>query len=116
MTSKSAQHAFQLRYSELEKESMRIVECEARKILRDHNNLDEFIMGMGVWFFTEKRVGQDSVILNNHYKYILSSALAEFIFEWDQHLKITGEAIRFTAYGEIVRNWSQGMFRENSNE
>ena len=80
------------------------VERMARAILQKHGNLDEFIMGMGTWFFSIK----DKRYPNNHLSGIdraYLKPLDNFISEWDDFLKITGEPMRFTAFGKRVTNW-----------
>jgi len=70
----------------------------ARDILRKHKNLDEFIMAMGGWFFTEHGdVKHDKLCYMKH--------LDDFITEWDEFLKITGSPMRFTASGKVRRDW-----------
>lgn len=75
------------------------VKVQARKILQKHNNLDEFIMGMGTWFFTYTNGEQVSPDL----KYL--KPLSDFIYDYDQALKITGNPVRFTAYGANITDW-----------
>ena len=74
------------------------VEELARKILRGHKNLDEFIIAKGGWMYTDKN-GND--IDDKPYM----RELSEFIDEWDNYLKITGNPMRFTADGPVVTNW-----------
>lgn len=94
----------------------RFVEQEARTILRQHPNLNEFVMGMGHAFFTRKIGSRDStgVVVTEDFDviqeddaphYIKNSPLMRFIEEWDTDLCITGEPMRFTANGRVVRNW-----------
>lgn len=87
------------------------VEEQARAILKKHPNLHEFVMAMGGWFFTVKKSQHGSLlpgehaVLHDNPSYIKNSRLANFIAEWDEYLKITGEPMRFTADGPTVRNW-----------
>lgn len=87
------------------------VEEQARAILKKHPNLHEFVMAMGSWFFTTKRskdrtlLPGEHAVLHDEPSYIKNSRLASFIAEWDEYLKITGEPMRFTADGPVVRNW-----------
>jgi len=92
------------------------VEQEARKILVEHPELNEFIMAMGFWYFTWKVGATDQngivredymshVILDGDVKFIDDSDLAEFMAEWDDILKITGEPMRFTAKGKLRKDW-----------
>jgi len=83
-------------YSHAETIALEILEKRARKILRQHPNLKEFVMGMGMASF------------GDHKGEVVEAAYMEpvfsFLFEWDS-LKLTGEAMRFTADGPVVRNW-----------
>lgn len=83
------------------------VEQEARAILRGHSNLHEFIMGMGIWCFTLVKAdgSDDHPTINDEPRYVSHSRLARFISKWDEYLKITGEPMRFTADGPVVREW-----------
>jgi hypothetical protein len=87
------------------------VEEQARAILRKHPSLHEFTMAMGTWFFTVKRSKDRSLLPGEHAvlhdppSYIKNSRLASFILKWDEYLKITGEPMRFTADGPVVRDW-----------
>lgn len=85
--------------------ALREVKKRARKILRDHPALDEFVMAMGGAFFTTKtREKERSVILvlddRAYFK-----PLDDFLCEWDRSLKLTGHPMRFTAHGKIVTDW-----------
>lgn len=84
-----------------------LVEQEARRILRKHLNLHEFVMGMGSWFFTLKKGDStdEHPFVYDEPRYIAKSKLARFISKWDEYLKITGEPMRFTADGPTVREW-----------
>lgn len=75
------------------------VEEMARDILKKHPNLGEFIMGMGTWTFTF--ANGDTVY--DEMKYM--KKLSDFISEWDEYLKLTGEPMRFTANGRKVTDW-----------
>lgn len=94
------------------------VEQIARQILVEHKELDEFIMAMGIYFFTyksKKRKGQHlsshTQKMNKNWQYYYEDSepflkpLNDFISEWDNCLKITGNAMRFTATGVKVTNW-----------
>jgi hypothetical protein len=72
----------------------------ARKILRAHKNLDEIIMAMGVWHFTDK---SDNILMPNDRKYF--APLRNFIVEWDPYFGLSGLSMRFTATGKIKRDW-----------
>lgn len=73
----------------------------ARKILRANADLKEFIMGMGVWSFSSHD-GTHNILDNDEERL---NELSDFIDEWDSEIHITGEPMRFTAFGKIIRNW-----------
>lgn len=75
---------------------------EARSILKADPMLDEFIIGMGTWFFTTKGKVE---ILDESDAPIGQTLLADFLCTWDQYLRVTGNPMRFTATGEIRRDW-----------
>lgn len=79
--------------------AMQLIEQRARRILVTHPNLDEFIMGMGSWFFTRK--GGEIIVDPLGYM----KPISDIIDEWDAYLKLTGEPMRFTAEGETVTDW-----------
>jgi len=74
---------------------------KARRILQQHSNLDEFIMGMGRWMFTEK--GKPGHLSDGERAYF--HPLEIFLKQWDNELKITGCPVRFTAKGKAVYDW-----------
>lgn len=87
-------------------DALALIELRARKVLSLHNNLDEFVMAMGGWIFT--RHGSDDNISDIELSYIPAYArsFAEMMREFeDMELKVTGEPMRFTAKGPIVRMW-----------
>lgn len=102
-------------YKEAENLASEFVEAQARAILRKHPHLHEFVMAMGTWFFTKRKSrdrsllpGEHAIISPTDYgapKYIAEGRLARFVYEWDEYLKITGEPMRFTADGPVVREW-----------
>lgn len=98
-------------YKKADKLAIKIVEQLARKILRNDPELKEFTMAMGVYFFTDFNdeivdVLERRMNTNYNYDYFPSKPsfkpLIDFIDEWDDVFKITGEAMRFTAYGEVI--------------
>lgn len=83
-----------------------LIEKRARKILVAHSNLDEFVMAMGGWLFT--RHGNDDSISDIELSHIPSyvRSFANMMNEFsDLELKVTGEPMRFTATGPVVRDW-----------
>lgn len=87
-------------YNKAVSDALEIVESRAREILCKHSNLDEFIMGMGVWFFT----GKDKEHFDDRDLAYLKP-FAELFYEWDEYLKLTGKPMRFTAYGKKRTDW-----------
>lgn len=80
-----------------------IIEIErlAREILMKHQNLDEFIMGMGAVIFTIKN--EDISIDPWNRKYM--HKLAKFLDEWNSTFHFTGDPMRFTAAGKKITDW-----------
>jgi hypothetical protein len=77
------------------------VEKEARKILREHSHLEEFVMAMGSWCFWTTDGGQ----VDNYYDFKYLKPLVDIFEEWDEYLKLTGTPMRFTANGKKVTYW-----------
>ena len=82
----------------MEKEALDFIEQEARKILKTQKALNEFVMGMGVVFFTLTESSK-TVGLNER---IYSEYLDDFINRWDGILHLTGNPMRFTASGPKI--------------
>ena len=76
------------------------VERLARQILANHSNLHEFVMGMGGAIFITK---DDDNLGTEDRAYM--KPLNDLLMEWDDYLKLTGEPMRFTVDGPIVREW-----------
>ncbi len=101
-------------------EALRLVEKEARRILAENPNLDEFVIGMGRWFFTY-RVGitvrspddyEDILIDDNNDIVCRGDAIFDvfdtldtFIGKYDDLLHVTGGTMRFTATGPKKTTW-----------
>lgn len=92
----------------------------ARKILKKYPHLDEFVIAMGTCFFTLKdkfgSVYDNHISMREQYMkkdysygtrltYQYFKPLDEFISEWNEIFKLTGEGIRFKAEGEIITDW-----------
>jgi hypothetical protein len=77
------------------------IEWAARDILRKHANLGEFVMAMGVATFTDRQTG-DTIELGSR---AYMATLDGFIGRWDNCLKLTGNPMRFTAYGPTITDW-----------
>ncbi len=95
--------------------ALKEVERLARQVLKDHPELDEFIMCMGSYFFTVKN-SEENILpytekMNISWNYYSEDTfpylkpINDFIGKWDNYLKLTGEPMRFTAKGKIVKNW-----------
>lgn len=87
--------------------ALKLIESRARKILAAHHNLDEFVMAMGGWLFTQRN-GENKISDCDDRQYIPSYALpfARMMDAFDRlELKVTGEPMRFTARGPVVREW-----------
>jgi len=79
--------------------AIELVESEARKILRSHTNLNEFIMGMGSAFFTDKNGNID----NWKYKYL--QEFSDFVDDLDEKFKVSGCLMRFTVNSKAQHDW-----------
>jgi hypothetical protein len=90
-----------------------LVEAQARAILRRHPALDEFVMGMGMWFFTYKVGARDrcgirlTADMNRclHEPRAYMRPLLDILDELNDDLKLTGEPMRFTAEGPVIHDW-----------
>jgi len=96
-------------YHECREEALNELIRKARSVLSNNDDLDEFIMVMGSYFFTSKRMYDESNPMGKRGNIILDDykpkRIENFISKWDDVLKLTGEGIRFKAKGEIVRDW-----------
>jgi hypothetical protein len=86
--------------AECERLALDYVEQTARRILRTLPHLDEFVMGMGGAMFSTT-VGENLGLEERAY----FRPLCNFLFHWDDTLKLTGIPMRFTAYGPKVSDW-----------
>lgn len=86
--------------------ALTLIETRARKILAAHSNLDEFVMGMGGWLFTKKD-SEDNI--SDVYRERIPAYAKPFLEMMDEfndiELKVTGEPMRFTATGAVVKMW-----------
>lgn len=86
--------------------ALALIESKARKILSENPVLDEFVMAMGGWLFTRK-YGRDDI--STVYRERIPSYAMPFTRMMDEfdalELKVTGEPMRFTATGPVVREW-----------
>lgn len=79
-----------------------LIEMKARKLLQAHN-LNEFVMAMGGWLFTRKDSLDD---ISSDCLPAYARPFARMMDEFDHmEMKVTGEPMRFTANGPVIRNW-----------
>lgn len=111
---KSADDCLQTKLDEMDAIAIGEVERLARKILSEHTNLKEFVMGMGGYFFvynngehltpiSEKMNSNWTYDHVDTYKYL--KPLNSFMAKWNHILKITGYPMRFTKDGEVINDW-----------
>lgn len=81
----------------------RYVEQLARDVLASYPELDEFVKGMGTWFFSVKGDIKYFEDFDKPTKELIE--LDDFICEWDNVYRMTGSPVRFTAKGKRVTNW-----------
>lgn len=80
----------------------------ARKILRDHPKFTKFTMAMGIYGFNFTAPGareSTSWPLECSIVPMYMRRLVKFISHWDDVLKLTGDAVTFSATGPIIRRW-----------
>ncbi len=89
-------------YNAARREAVRKMIRLARKFLLSHPDYDEFVCCMGSCFFTHIRTER-----NDRLDEIRRGArnLTNLMNQWDDYLKLTGEGVRFTARGRIIRRW-----------
>lgn len=86
--------------------ALTLIEHKARKILASHPSLDEFVMCMGGWLFTRKNSNDDISDIDRSRVPSFARTFMEMMDEFhDMELKVTGEPMRFTAAGPVVRMW-----------
>lgn len=86
--------------------ALSLIERQARKILVAHPSLDEFVMAMGGWLFTRRDIQDDISTVYREYIPAYAMPFTRMMDEFDRlELKVTGEPMRFTARGPIVREW-----------
>jgi len=86
--------------------ALTLIERRARAILAAHANLDEFVMGMGTWIFTKRDSEDDISTVYREYIPAYAMPFTRMMDEFDDlELKVTGESMRFTAGGPVVREW-----------
>lgn len=78
------------------------VERRARKLLKSSNNITSFTMAMGTFFITDKNNKVMWQWQMREYKGFRD--IEEFIIK-NEELKLTGEAMSFTAFGPKITQW-----------
>ena len=93
-------------YQAAETVALKLIEQRARKILKEHPKLKEFVMCMGSAQFTLKNrdVFDSYSTYDDTYPRYLNPVF-DLIDEWDRYLKLTGTPMRFTADGPKITNW-----------
>lgn len=86
-------------YTEAYHIALSLIEKEARKIMRKHLNIHEFVMAMGGWDFWY----HDGNPVPEDLKYL--EPVRRIFDEWDSYLKLTGTPMRFTAEGPVRTDW-----------
>ena len=79
------------------------VDAAARELLDKHDDLDEFAMGMGTWFFVDK--SNNIIHSEDEPDYIANSDLAEFISVWDEYIGITGNPMKIRRGQPTLTEW-----------
>ena len=85
-------------YSEAFGLAITLIEAEARKILFDDPALNEFVMAMGGCFFTTTTQILEEDDIDCEEFFVLVNNLNE-------QFNIMGYPMRFTATGEVIRDW-----------
>lgn len=79
------------------------IERIGRIELNNNPNLDEFIMGMGSYFFTTHK--NDTNIRGNTITNYKSKGIDEIINKYDDEFNLTGEGMRFTKDSKVTTDW-----------
>lgn len=99
------------KYLQAEALALEELELRARRILSNHPNLKEFVMGMGSASFTLHKPqyfskdGPLEDMINWYTEVKYAAPVFDFISEWDCILKLTGNPMRFTATGPKITMW-----------
>jgi len=80
--------------------ALELLERRARAVLEKNPKLDEFVMAMGTWMFTDRHGNAIYPKYQARFK-----AVYKLIDAWDHCLRLTGNPMRFTAKGETRRDW-----------
>lgn len=104
-TRESRQKKIQRHYNTAVKLAMEEVERLARLAMSQDPVLEEFIMGMGTFGFAERLYPKQTIYHDDPKKHPAIKPLWDFIEEWDRYMCLTGNAMRFTATGPVVREW-----------
>jgi hypothetical protein len=96
-------------------DALKVVEERARAIMRRNPRIKEFVMGMGSYTFWDINDNQIEMYHEHYhqwgktvYSYTSKHAykpLTDFMEEWNEHLKLTGSPMRFTATGPVITDW-----------
>jgi len=79
------------------------IERIGRIELNNDENLDEFIMGMGSYFFTTHKNGTN--IKGNTTTNYKSKEIDNIINKYDSEFNLTGEGMRFSKNSKVITDW-----------
>jgi hypothetical protein len=91
--------------------AIELIESEARKILINDPELEEFIMAMGSCFFTTTNKERGHCPSSGGANIIASHKMEdcedffEIIDDFNEQFNIKGHPMRFTATGKVENNW-----------
>lgn len=83
-----------------------VIRLATEVLIKNSAVVEEFIMAMGSFFFTSKQDQGYNWSLEYEIKSLIGGEeLWDFIIEWDNQLKITGNPIRFSLESRVKRDW-----------
>ena len=91
-------------YNKARQIALNLIVLRARRILKKHKNLKEFVMAMGSATFHDQK-GDAVFNYTTGRGPIYMDPVYQLIEDWDDYLKLTGEPMRFCATGRILRDW-----------
>lgn len=66
---------------------------------KQNKNINSFVLAMGTFFWTDL----NGKVLYDHQ--VKDKYVSDFIFEWDNVLKLTGEGVKWFRDGTIITDW-----------
>jgi hypothetical protein len=85
--------------------AIKLIESEARQILKNNSKLDEFVMCMGSFFFTDEKPIDSSPNKIIDERDLDEPEFYNLIWELNEQFHVTGCPMRFTAIGKVITNW-----------